>query len=356
MLKILFIVFFLQFSLLGYSQTIAVCQSDSLVDFSVVPSSLSNLLQWEFIQGEDAQIIQGQNTESISVSFSSPGNYVLEFTESFASGGCSGGVTLDIVVNSKPRVSFNYVAACMGQEMMFMNTSISDNEIVSYNWSLLDLNQSTENFPYTFNQSGEFAVTLSMMDEFGCSSSTTKMVNVSELPKANFYFDSKDDITILEPTVDFYNLSSEGQMLWNFGDDEFSTEINPTHFYNDAGWHEITLSIENESGCVDTISKELLVQSTLVLFLPSAFTPDGDNINDTFGPSGFSMDRLSSFQFQVLNKWGQVIFETFDRDLRWNGVLNNGQDAMIDTYTWNLNVQDELGKIHHLQGLVDLLK
>jgi trimeric autotransporter adhesin len=353
-LKNLFIVFFLQISLTGYGQALSFCQIDSLVSFSVVPSNPSNSLQWEFIQGAGALIVQGQNSDSVKVRFSSSGNFVLQLTET-ALGGCSNSVFTDIKVRPSPKVSFDFNEACIGNEILFVNTSVYENEIVSCNWSLFDFNQNINNLPYTFNQSGTFPVTLSMMNEFGCSESTTKMVTVSEMPIADFYFNS-EDISILNSSVEFINLSDDGEMTWDFGDGQFSNESDPIHNFETAGWQEITLTLENLSGCIDTLTKELLVESRMVLFLPNAFTPDGDNINDVFGPSGLSMERLTSFRFEVMNKWGQIIFETDDKDKSWDGNLASGQSAMINTYTWNLVVKDELGKTHRRFGTVDLLK
>ena len=70
------ILFFFKLSILGYCQNIQICLSDSLEYFSVVPSISTNSLEWEFIYGDGAEIVEGQFSDSISVLFSNPGNYI----------------------------------------------------------------------------------------------------------------------------------------------------------------------------------------------------------------------------------------------------------------------------------------
>ena len=101
MSKNLFIVFFLQFCLSSYSQTIVFCVSDSIREFSVEASDESNSLQWEFVNGDGAQIIQGQNSDRVLIEFSSPGDFLLQLTEQ-TNNGCSTSRVLEIIVNPLP--------------------------------------------------------------------------------------------------------------------------------------------------------------------------------------------------------------------------------------------------------------
>ena len=63
------ILFFLKLSVLGYCQNLQICLSDNLESFSVVPSISTNSLEWEFIYGDGAEIVEGQFSDSISVLF-----------------------------------------------------------------------------------------------------------------------------------------------------------------------------------------------------------------------------------------------------------------------------------------------
>ena len=151
MSKNLFIVFFLQFCLSSYSQTIVFCVSDSIREFSVEASDESNSLQWEFVNGDGAQIIQGQNSDRVLIEFSSPGDFLLQLTEQ-TNNGCSTSRVLEIIVNPLPSVSFTTDNMCVNQETRFLNTSFSQSEIVSCMWSLPNYQFETENLNFTFFQ------------------------------------------------------------------------------------------------------------------------------------------------------------------------------------------------------------
>ena len=114
--------FFLKLSILGYCQNIQICLSDSLEHFSVIPSISTNSLEWEFIYGDGAEIVEGQFSDSISVIFSKPGEYILQFRE-FGSNDCYAAVEMNILVSPNPLASFTSNEICIYDSVKFINTS-----------------------------------------------------------------------------------------------------------------------------------------------------------------------------------------------------------------------------------------
>jgi gliding motility-associated-like protein len=354
MLKNLFIVFFLQICLNGFSQSIVFCESDSLREFKVEPSNESNILQWEFVTGNGAQIIEGQNSDRVLIEFSSPGNFLLQFTEQ-TSNGCSSSREIEITVNPLPSVSFTTDNMCVNQETRFLNTSNSQSEIVSCMWLLPNYQFETENLNFTFFNIGQFPVSLEMTDENGCFNSLTKMVDIKNPPLADFYF-TPSTISTLNPEFEITNMSVEGDYMWDFDGQDYSYNYEPVHYFDSAGWHSITLFVQDESGCIDSLTKEILMEVDMIMYMPNAFTPNSNSTNDRFGPSGFQFEKITSFHMQILNKWGEIIFESYDVENKWDGNTKNGVPAMIDTYTWSVRLSDQLGKKYHEFGFVDLIR
>ena len=96
---------------------------------------------------------------------------------------------------------------------------------------------------------------------------------------------------------------------WDFGD---GSTLNDTisrflHTYNDTGHYKVNLAVSNEFGCVDTIAYTIIIDPIFIIYIPNAFTPNGDNINDTFGPSVYG---ISEFEMKIYNRWGQIIYHT----------------------------------------------
>lgn len=77
-----------------------------------------------------------------------------------------------------------------------------------------------------------------------------------------------------------------------------------------------------------------------IVFIPDAFSPNGDNVNDKFAPKGQFMDKS---RLIVYNRWGQVLFETANALDGWDGMIN-GQPAIEGTYVYRLEITDSLGK------------
>ena len=163
-------------------------------------------------------------------------------------------------------------------------------------------------------------LSLAIVDVLNCSSSLSTTFVPSDRPYVDFYHEP-EKITILNPEVSFINLSSsnDNTILWDFGDNQTSDEWEPIHTYDSLGWFEVILKVQNNEGCADSIAKQLLVENNLIYYFPSSFTPDGDGLNDEFGVSGFRIDKIQNYQFQITNRWGEIVFYSEDINAKWNG-------------------------------------
>ena len=88
--------------------------------------------------------------------------------------------------------------------------------------------------------------------------------------------------------------------------------------------------------------------------MPSAFTPNGDGLNDYLYPlNGYKAKNL---EFKVFNRWGQMVFETTDWTIKWDGTVN-GQKQNPGTYVWELQYTDgNTGKKVAQKGTVVLIR
>jgi gliding motility-associated-like protein len=93
-----------------------------------------------------------------------------------------------------------------------------------------------------------------------------------------------------------------------------------------------------------------------LIYIPNAFTPDGDNLNDVFLPVLSNIDPIE-YNLSIYNRWGQVIFETTDALIGWNGQIQlSGLDATNDTYFYQVQVNDANGVQISKRGFVSLLR
>ncbi|GIV40888.1 MAG: hypothetical protein KatS3mg034_0198 [Vicingaceae bacterium] len=199
-----------------------------------------------------------------------------------------------------------------------------------------------------------FSVSLSATSDKGCASSITKNNFVTVFPNAlaDFYF-SPDQQSIFSPEFQFYNQSfAANQFVWNFGDGSTSNLPNPTHTYNDTGTYTITLLANNAWGCADTIAKSLRVLPEFAIYVPNAFTPDGDKHNNTWRVYGFGIKNITIY---VFNRWGDLIWQGYDLDKEWDGNVN-GMPAPQGVYPYRIIVENFKGEMFEYIGAVNLIR
>jgi gliding motility-associated-like protein len=300
--------------------------------------------------------------QSITVTPASTITYTVTVTD-----GCGDVVSEDatVTVNSSPTVSFKTdpTIGCAPLCIQFRDLStITSDRIVQWKWNFGDGDSSSERDPiHCYQKTGSYNVTLSVTSDSGCSSTLQilNMINVYASPVANFTY-SPQPVTIIYPVVQFTDISSSPDEIvywnWRFGDgaDSTSTERNPTHTYSDTGTYCATLTVMDEHGCVDSITNCLVVDPVFTLYIPDAFTPNGDGLNDVFMAKG---SYIKDFEMYVFDRWGMKLFHSNDIMNGWNGTVNNGTTiSQEDTYVYLINVTDAQGNKHSYNGKVTLLK
>lgn len=99
---------------------------------------------------------------------------------------------------------------------------------------------------------------------------------------------------------------------------------------------EICLEVSDQFGCLDTECQTLLINGPLWVYVPNAFTPNGDGINDAFFPV-IDGDDGEIHDFVVYDRWGTPVFESSDKTIPWLGSKNNSGDLLpIGVYVWRL--------------------
>ena len=115
----------------------------------------------------------------------------------------------------------------------------------------------------------------------------------------------------------------------------------------------MSLQIVNAIGC-ESIGLEVVEILEVQVFVPSAFTPNNDGVNDGFGPV---LSGVSDFRWAVFDRWGHPVFESSVPGWWWNGSPDNaGRSHMNELFTWRLEAQGECNAVRVFQGQVQLIK
>lgn len=138
--------------------------------------------------------------------------------------------------------------------------------------------------------------------------------------------------------------------VWDMGDGARYRGFEAVHSYMDLDEHMVTLEITTPNGCVATDS--VLLRPPGHIYFPNAFTPDGDEINDTWGPKGHYMD---SFELTIFDRWGSQVFSTNDMEMKWDGTVNGGGKAATGVYVFKYRAEGHLFPSTEGYGHVTLL-
>jgi gliding motility-associated-like protein len=188
-------------------------------------------------------------------------------------------------------------------------------------------------------------------------------VSVSNIPGPTASFTPNPDVlSTMDGPVTFFNNSTGNFNTWEwyFGDGDTSTTQTPMHSYPNAGTYIVSLVVRESNGCKDSVIDTVLVKNVLTLYIPNSFSPNGDDLNDWFFPKGENIDP-STYEFEIYDRWGNMVFYTNDINGKWNGTMNNKgtapQDCVIGVYVYRIaarNIND--GLLNNYFGSVTLIK
>lgn len=259
--------------------------------------------------------------------------------------GCTDTDQVTVTVNPNPVVSFtaDQTIGCTPFTVNFTNTSSNSNNC---SWSFT--NGATQvgcnTVEVTFEQGGCFNVTLSTTSSSGCTASFTAfdMICAEEPPVASFS-PNPQEIGMFDPLVNFNNTTTGAETyFWDFGDDSAgSTEENPEHMYpnEQPGSYDVMLIASTPLGCLDTAYSYVEVVEELIYYIPNTFTPDNDIYNQTFEPIFTSGFDPYDYTLLIFNRWGQIIFESHDHTIGWDGSYGTDNDIKTcqeGIYTWRI--------------------
>ncbi len=302
---------------------------------------------WNFDNGTSSDLQQPGE-----VVYSEQGYYSIRLT--VAGNNCSDSVTHNVRLMPAPPVAEFKGAddGCMPHTVTLINNSQYAH---SYYWEFGDGSVSTAKDPtYTYYEPGIYKIKLRVAGPGGVAefSDTTR---VFVLPHS--FFDlAPRYVYVNDEPVHYFNLSDHDDIIeWDFGDGNKSTEQSPKHIYKQEGVYNVTLKVWTINGCFDLYVMEnaVLVEPSGIIEFPNAFRPNSNiEENRVFKPG--VIDHVANYHLMIFNRWGELIFESFDQEIGWDGSYA-GKIAKQDVYVWKVIGSYSDGKGFEKTGNVTLL-
>jgi gliding motility-associated-like protein len=194
----------------------------------------------------------------------------------------------------------------------------------------------------------------------GCVFDDTINVQVNEKPvilditNDQFYQICEGDSVTFNYTI---VPSISGQTEWYFQNDTILLN-SPIFTWQTEGIYILT-AVHVSNGCISEPAQTTISIANcpqIIYYMPNSFTPDGDEFNQTFQPVFTSGFDPYDFQIEIYNRWGELIFESRDATIGWDGTYN-GRYVMEGIYAWKLTFGNEVNDARYTDyGHVTILK
>jgi len=250
-----------------------------------VPYTNGSVYDWKMQNTPIATITSGSGTEHIIMNLNSSGTFQL-IVEELNTNGCFGYDSILVEIHDKPTPiisALGPVQVCLGIDVILQVNTIFD----SYLWS--DGSSASE---LVVDSTGDYSVVVT--DEFGCVSNSNAILVDVQSATANFYYEG---ICLNSPTTFFSSSLSVGGMVsslsWDFGNGVQSYKDSVSYSYNIIGNYEVSLSVETNAGCKDSIVKTVSIfgnptaNFTYNPYTISTLNPEINFVNTSTGSGEF---------------------------------------------------------------------
>jgi len=342
----------------AFSFTGPVCFDENLITFQNQSSNGGNAVaNWDF--GLDASIPTFTGWNPPPIVFNTWGDHYVSLT--IEENGCEDTFLDTIRIYRRPEtnVSVENQIGCAPFTVAFWDSTITDGQVI-YNWDFGDgVLSNDSNAVYTYANPGTYDLNLTIYFIEGCTDTITvsyaDFITVYPSPTSSFVADPTN-ATIYTSNIEITDLAADptDDILTNMGDGSiYYNQAQFNHSYTDTGWFEVEHVVINTFDCPDTSKATIRINPETLIFVPNAFTPDGDGKNEIFFATAVG---IKEFSFKIFNRWGEVLFETTDPSTGWDGMHPNGKEAIQGVYTWTVFAKGQNDKLIEKRGHLSLLR
>jgi gliding motility-associated-like protein len=293
-----------------------------------------NMYQYEWEHGPLGATIGVNPVES--------GYYTVRVTDST---GCSGMRSVFVEVNPIPVVQI-IADDSTGCAPFCAKLHAESTTATTFLWNFSDGQQfQTEQALPCFNLPGIYAVQLVAEDAAGCKLAMNWDATLQAFPSPQAAFAATPTETTLDNPQVYVSDQSQGasSYSYHFGDPSQSLVFMPDamHTYSDTGSFEVTLQVSNVHGCTDEAVQTIHIGGFTAFYIPKAFTPNSDGVNDVFLPKATGLSP-EGFEMRIYDRWGNLIFFSNSWDKGWDGTID-GRPVPIDQYVCKVRYFDKRG-------------
>ena len=311
----------------------------------IITAKVGIVDQWKW----ELDGVSFSNSEYPDLSNLAPGNHTMKLTVTSDVGCVSNVFSDDFIIKNKPLIAFNASDGCKNEPVIF-TAEQTDNITTINKWfwnfgnNITSAQKDTQN---TYATSGNYPVKLTAYASNGCMGATARNIFI------NTAIANAGNDTVVLPNT-FFQLDGSGGSLYLWSP---STGLSNPNISNPMGnvSNDITyhLTVKTVEGCTDTAAMKVIVFRGSAIYVPTAFTPNNDGLNDILKPYFIGIKSLAFFT--IYDRWGKKVFFSNEPDKGWDGY-SQGKLFETGSYVWALKAVDLIGKVYDLKGTFILIK
>jgi gliding motility-associated-like protein len=320
-----------------------------------IPNFGPRSFAWVWGDGSRNDTVPAFAPNPITHTFPAPGTYnvrlILIDTNFCNTGDSSALVNFSVIENV--RAGFRVDNLCVPDTVNIADTSLG---ALTYLWVSSDGQRSTATVPpFIYTIPGSYTIKQYVFNPNTCNlvDSTERSFVANAKPVPGFFYNPNPS---QENTPTRFTSTASNDVVrwsWTFGDGGTSTQRDPIHqFVAPNPANIVCQTVFNAAGCFDSTCIPVESIINIVNDLPSAFSPNGDGVNDVFIVRGFGIAKMT---LRVFNRQGLMVFESRTQSLGWNGTYK-GTPQPMDAYAWTLDIEYFNGEKVRKKGDVTLLR
>ena len=330
------------------SDTACITSNSFLFTNNTAPANPGSL--WKFSDGSTL------TTPDAVKAFASVGTYITELVTTTAFG-CKDSTNMKVYVMPNAIPDFTWDSICVDRPLLFHNLGDENNSpLVKYNWDFNNGGAGStlkDPWPVIYSTPGRIDVTMSMT-ALGCENDVQSIVKNVQANKQAAGIRYKGITTAQGFSNPIHVRDTIGNIYrWRPQSQLSSYTTRYTEYFATNDDIDYRIDITDGHTCVTTDSIFMQILRKPGYYLPSAFTPNGDGLNDIVKPYLVNMKELKSFT--IYNRWGNMVFHTTKEGVGWDGKFN-GRDEASGVYVWMLEFIDKNDKKMNEKGTITIIR
>lgn len=275
------------------------------------------------------------NTASATITINTAGTYTVTTTDI---NGCSGTASITTIINPSPIINLGVAKNSCCKDVIL---NPSPDTTLNYLWSSGDTTESVTIFANDSTKINQI-YTLTVTNQYGCTAMATDTVNIwcinaqgTAFPDTIYIGSTPNNESTLSVLTQYDN--GNYTYTWLPADINGTFPLNsPTVVVSPLSTTTYTVHVvDNEYGCMDSTTIYLVVIEPGEVAMPSAFTPNGDGVNDIYFPVYFSKQAVL-YDFRIYNRWGEIVHK--DPNSGWDGKYK-GEEQPTEVYTYYIYIE-----------------